>query len=207
MPTLQSLNAKIEKLKKQAEVLALRERSGAVRRVLDLMTRLGVKVADLPSGKAQERKAATKTTLGKAKYRDPATGKTWTGHGRAPDWIKNESNRDSFLIGTAKGSDAAPATGKARTAKKSRATKPTVGKAKYRDPATGKTWTGHGRAPDWIKNATNREAFRVGTAERSDAATTNGKARPVGRFPAAKPAKRAGAKRARGKQIGGSSAA
>ena len=206
MPTLQSLNAKIEKLKKQAEVLALRERSGAVRRVLDLMTRLGVKVADLPSGKAQERKAATKTTLGKAKYRDPSSGKTWTGHGRAPDWIKNVSNRDSLLIGTAKGSDAAPATGKARTAKKSRATKPTVGKAKYRDPATGKTWTGHGRAPDWIKNATNREAF-VSVLQ-----NTSMQRRPTARrvrqeVPSGKAGQASTRKHARGKVIGGPSAA
>ena len=34
----------------------------------------------------------------KAKYRDPATGKTWTGRGRNPTWF--DSNRESdFLIG------------------------------------------------------------------------------------------------------------
>jgi DNA-binding protein H-NS len=33
-----------------------------------------------------------------AKYRDPATGATWSGRGRAPNWIKDAKNRDRFLI-------------------------------------------------------------------------------------------------------------
>ncbi len=31
------------------------------------------------------------------KYQDPATGKTWTGRGIAPAWIKDK-NKDDFLI-------------------------------------------------------------------------------------------------------------
>ena len=31
------------------------------------------------------------------KYRDPATGDTWTGRGKAPRWIADK-NRDDFLI-------------------------------------------------------------------------------------------------------------
>jgi DNA-binding protein H-NS len=33
-----------------------------------------------------------------AKYRDPVTGATWSGRGRAPNWIKGVENRDRFLI-------------------------------------------------------------------------------------------------------------
>ena len=33
----------------------------------------------------------------KAKYRDPATGKEWSGRGKAPLWIKDK-NKDDFLI-------------------------------------------------------------------------------------------------------------
>ncbi len=32
-----------------------------------------------------------------AKYRDPATGATWTGRGKPPNWIQGK-NRDDFLI-------------------------------------------------------------------------------------------------------------
>jgi DNA-binding protein H-NS len=31
------------------------------------------------------------------KYRNPATGQTWTGRGKAPKWIDGQ-NRDQFLI-------------------------------------------------------------------------------------------------------------
>lgn len=33
-----------------------------------------------------------------AKYLDPKTGATWSGRGRAPNWIKNAKNRERFLI-------------------------------------------------------------------------------------------------------------
>ena len=33
-----------------------------------------------------------------AKYRDPATGATWSGRGRAPNWIKDARSRERFLI-------------------------------------------------------------------------------------------------------------
>ena len=44
-------------------------------------------------GKKQARSGA-----GVAKYRDPRSGKTWTGFGRAPDWLATAKNRNAFLI-------------------------------------------------------------------------------------------------------------
>jgi DNA-binding protein H-NS len=35
--------------------------------------------------------------VGAPKYRDPATGATWTGRGKPPNWI-NGKDRDSMLI-------------------------------------------------------------------------------------------------------------
>lgn len=35
---------------------------------------------------------------GQARYRDPATGKTWSGFGTVPNWIKGK-DRSQFLIG------------------------------------------------------------------------------------------------------------
>jgi DNA-binding protein H-NS len=32
------------------------------------------------------------------KYRNPATGETWTGRGKAPKWIADQ-DREQFLIG------------------------------------------------------------------------------------------------------------
>jgi DNA-binding protein H-NS len=39
----------------------------------------------------------TKGSVGAPKYRDPATGATWTGRGKPPNWI-NGKDRDSMLI-------------------------------------------------------------------------------------------------------------
>ncbi|WP_047218022.1 H-NS family nucleoid-associated regulatory protein [Delftia lacustris] len=46
--------------------------------------------------------AKSKGSVGAPKYRDPATGATWTGHGKPPNWI-NGKDRTPFLIEAAKG--------------------------------------------------------------------------------------------------------
>jgi DNA-binding protein H-NS len=40
----------------------------------------------------------TAKRLSPAKYRDPISGATWSGRGRAPNWIKDAKNRDRFLV-------------------------------------------------------------------------------------------------------------
>ena len=52
-----------------------------------------------------------------------------------------------------------------------------AGVAKYRDPKSGRTWTGFGRAPDWLASAKNREVFRIGP-DGARAGTNSGAARP-----------------------------
>ncbi|WP_371826730.1 H-NS histone family protein [Caballeronia sp. SBC1] len=39
-----------------------------------------------------------RATLGVAKYRDPKTGATWTGHGRAPNWMATAKNVTSSCL-------------------------------------------------------------------------------------------------------------
>ena len=41
----------------------------------------------------------TKGSVGAPKFRDPATGVTWTGRGKPPNWI-NGKDRTPFLIAT-----------------------------------------------------------------------------------------------------------
>lgn len=47
-------------------------------------------------GGAEKRKSTYGTRV-PVKYRDPATGKTWTGRGRAPVWIAGQ-NRQQFAV-------------------------------------------------------------------------------------------------------------
>lgn len=52
-------------------------------------------ISDLFSGKGRRSKAGgTKVA---PKYRNPATGETWTGRGKPPKWIQDR-NRDDYLI-------------------------------------------------------------------------------------------------------------
>jgi len=43
------------------------------------------------------RRSASAGTKVAPKYRNPATGETWTGRGKAPKWIQNQ-DREQFAI-------------------------------------------------------------------------------------------------------------
>lgn len=93
---LAQLHAKIEaeKAKYKAAILSVIE-SALVGSGLTLSELLDAKPA--AKGGASKRKPPFK---GKqpAKYRDPKSGATWSGMGRAPSWIANARSRDRFLI-------------------------------------------------------------------------------------------------------------
>ncbi|MBD8049238.1 H-NS histone family protein [Limnohabitans radicicola] len=72
------------------------EIAAAVAKVRELVAEFGLTAQDVfPSRGA---KSAGKSTAKVApKYRDPATGQTWTGRGKAPKWIDGK-DRNQFLI-------------------------------------------------------------------------------------------------------------
>ena len=75
-----------------------------------------------------------------------------------------------------------------RAAKKAAGrTRSSAGVAKYREPQSGKTWTGFGRAPAWLAGVKDREAFRIGAGEaRSGGATAVPKAAASRKAPPAR---------------------
>ena len=169
MKTYQAVAAEIERLKVKAESLRKSETAGVISRIKEAIEAYGLTAEDLGfanraarGGRKAAQPAKEKPAVGVAKYRDPASGKTWTGRGKPPDWIKNAKDRDAFLI---EGGSAVPTKAAVRSAAPKRgrgkAAPSTVGVAKYRDAATGKTWTGRGKPPDWIKNAKDRSAFLI----------------------------------------------
>jgi DNA-binding protein H-NS len=116
-------------------------------------------------------KVAVKTAQSVAKYRDPKSGVTWSGHGRAPGWIASVKDRSKFLVGSSASSAAPVPTTKAKTAGNYvRGPQP----AKYRDPNSGATWSGRGRAPEWLASAKDRTRFLIDDTEL--AATETGSA-------------------------------
>lgn len=75
-----------------------REISEAVRQVRELVDEYGLTAQDVFLNARATKVPGTKTTVKVApKYRDPATGQTWTGRGKAPKWIDGK-DRAQFVI-------------------------------------------------------------------------------------------------------------
>jgi DNA-binding protein H-NS len=74
-----------------------KEIAHAVARVREMIEEFGLTVQDVFPGRTSR---ASGRSTGKVapKYRDPATGQTWTGRGKPPKWIDGQ-NREQFLIG------------------------------------------------------------------------------------------------------------
>ncbi|CAN0628616.1 DNA-binding protein H-NS [Burkholderia multivorans] len=163
MATLGNIQAKIAKLQAQAEALVQKESSGALEKIHGLMQKHGITMADIESfigGKTRGRKsaaAAPKQSAGSAKYRDSRTGATWTGHGRAPAWIANAKDRTKFLVEETPVKSARAVSATAKAGNYVRGPQP----PKYRDPKSGATWSGSGRAPAWLAGAKNLSKFLI----------------------------------------------
>lgn len=105
MSTYSDVKAQIVKLEKQAAELFKKEVAGVISTIQAQIKEYGLTAADLGlAGRTttSTRKKASTKPAGVPKYRDPISGKTWTGHGKAPAFInkavKNGKSRDDFLI-------------------------------------------------------------------------------------------------------------
>ncbi|CAL8481113.1 H-NS family nucleoid-associated regulatory protein [Caballeronia sp. S22] len=160
MTTLESIQARIKKLETQAQALKTKAASGVLKQIHDLMARHEISIDDVAGffGKASGKtKANAVGQADSAKYVDPKTGATWSGRGRAPAWIANASDRTAFLAaGTSEATSRTKLSVKRRTAAR-KGPQPAL----YRDPVSGLTWSGFGRAPGWITSAKDRSAFLI----------------------------------------------
>ena len=96
MATYKELLKQQEALALQVEEARKREISDAVTQVRQMVSEFGLTERDVfPSG----RRSGGKRNGGLVapKYRDPATGQTWTGRGKAPKWIDGK-DRSKYLI-------------------------------------------------------------------------------------------------------------
>lgn len=98
---LQSGNSYAELLKQKQDLEQLleaarkRESSDAVAKCRALIDQFQLTTEDLfPSGRAGKKNAGAPVA---PKYRDPATGQTWTGRGKPPKWIADQ-DREKFAI-------------------------------------------------------------------------------------------------------------
>ncbi|WP_081651563.1 H-NS histone family protein [Cupriavidus sp. WS] len=101
MATYKQLLAQKEALEAQLAEVRSTEVAGAIEKIRSLMAEFGLTAEDIEGKRRRGRPAgsgaakAAKEPL-PPKYRDPKTGKTWSGRGRTPAWLGRNPNR--FLI-------------------------------------------------------------------------------------------------------------
>jgi len=94
----EELQAKIADLQAQAEIVKREEKEQAIGMARTMISAYGITAKDLGLDKAPKVKTGPKPgNKVAAKYRDPASGATWSGRGKTPRWI-NGSDRSQYAI-------------------------------------------------------------------------------------------------------------
>ncbi|GJH14785.1 H-NS histone family protein [Caballeronia novacaledonica] len=159
MATLEAIQSRIKKLEAQAQALKAKSVSGVLKQIHDLMDRHEISMEDVSAFVGKAARSTKAKATGKAvsaKYLDPKTGASWSGRGRAPAWIANARDRNAFLAdGTA------PVESTKVTLTRRKAARKGPQPALYRDPVSGNTWSGFGRAPAWIATANDRSTYLI----------------------------------------------
>ena len=99
MATLKELIAQKEALEKQIQEVRESELSDAISKVKALIAEFGLTQEDIFGGARakKEKVAAGDKPKVAAKYRDPVSGKEWSGRGLAPKWLQGK-DKSEFLI-------------------------------------------------------------------------------------------------------------
>ncbi|SAL55837.1 H-NS histone family protein [Caballeronia humi] len=194
MATLAQLKQRIAKLQKQAETIAAKAAKSVLNDIRAIMDEHGLTTADIDahrSGRKTARKAtppkaakkvaksskASKTTssTGKlpAKYINPKTGETWSGHARPPAWIKDVKDRTKFLID---GAAAQPVVASKKvTARKSRSVNGIAStKATASRKSAGKTATSTSKSAQPAKPVTRRARAKPASNGAAQLASADG---------------------------------
>lgn len=115
MKSLKGIEAQIARLKKQRELIQQKQRKPVITSILRSMGEFGITPGDILEAynlarTRREVKRNSGGTVGTArpsykapvKYRNPETGDTWTGRGRAPRWLAaaeaQGQSRESFFV-------------------------------------------------------------------------------------------------------------
>lgn len=96
MTTVAQLIAQKEALEAQIAAARKAENAEAIAKVKALIAEHGLTQQDIFGGSKRGAKAAGASKVA-PKYKDPVTGATWTGRGKAPKWIDGK-DRSQFAI-------------------------------------------------------------------------------------------------------------
>lgn len=94
MATYRELQDQIAALQYKAEETRAHELDGAIQQIKALMKEYGITLEDLDT--AAKKKGNKSKQQAKIQFQD-ADGKTWSGRGRMPDWLKGK-DKEKFRI-------------------------------------------------------------------------------------------------------------
>jgi len=97
MATLQELIAQKEALEKLIQDTRQTELAEAISQVKGLITTFGLTQEDIFGASRGAKKVKAEGSKVAAKYRDPVSGKEWSGRGLAPKWLQGR-DKSEFLI-------------------------------------------------------------------------------------------------------------
>lgn len=97
MDTLTTLLQKQKELSSQIESLRNQQKKEGLKEIVALVEKYQFTPAEVMNALTKQQSGSKKRGSVAPKYRDPQTGATWTGRGKAPSWIANK-DRDAFLI-------------------------------------------------------------------------------------------------------------
>jgi DNA-binding protein H-NS len=101
MTTYKELQSQIERLQQEAELARKTELANAITEIIAKMREYGLSPHDLGFSAATKRKAVKAIRRPVApKYRNNATGETWSGRGKPPKWMAGR-DKSQFLIHSA----------------------------------------------------------------------------------------------------------
>lgn len=95
MSTYKQIQDQIKQLQQQAEELRKKELGKAISQIKSIMSEYGITISDLGMN-VKKKGIRTRAPLA-PKYRNPSTGETWSGRGKAPKWI-DQKNKEKYLI-------------------------------------------------------------------------------------------------------------
>lgn len=96
MPSYQELIQQRDALEQQIQQARARELNDAVSKVRALVAEFALTAEDIFPPARAARAGSTGAKVA-PKYKNPETGETWTGRGKAPKWIQDQ-DRSKFAI-------------------------------------------------------------------------------------------------------------
>ncbi|MNL01419.1 H-NS histone family protein [compost metagenome] len=110
--SLAKINAQIQTLQRRADTLRINHKASALQKILRQMHEFQISPEEIQAAYAKNRPARAKRrdvqrrsdsrSVVAPKYRNPESGETWSGRGRAPRWLtlaeKAGRNRVDFRV-------------------------------------------------------------------------------------------------------------